>query len=48
MDLILVVLVGMLLFGGGLGYRQWGYGGGFGIGGILLIVLVVYLLAGRP
>ena len=26
---------------------RWGYGGGIGIGGILLIVLVVYLLIGR-
>ena len=25
----------------------WGYGGGIGIGGILLIVLIVYLLFGR-
>jgi hypothetical protein len=25
----------------------WGYGGGIGIGGILLIVLVVYLLVGH-
>jgi hypothetical protein len=31
------------LFGGGFGYSRWGYGGGIGIGGILLIVLVVYL-----
>jgi hypothetical protein len=36
-----------LLFGGGFGYSRWGYGGGFGIGGILLIVLVVYLLVGH-
>ena len=35
------------LFGGGFGYRRWGYGGGIGIGGILLIVLIVYLLFGR-
>jgi hypothetical protein len=25
----------------------WGYGGGIGIGGILLIILIVYLLVGR-
>ena len=34
------------VFGGGFGYRRWGYGGGIGIGGILLIVLIVYLLFG--
>jgi hypothetical protein len=36
-----------MLFGGGFGYRQWGPGGGIGIGGILLIILIVYLLAAR-
>src|ERR1700730_11843941 len=45
MDLILIVLILILLFGGGFGYSRWGYGGG--IGGILLIVLVVYLLVGH-
>src|SRR5882724_8952707 len=44
-NLGLTILV--LLFGGGFGYRRWGYGGGIGIGGILLIVLIVYLLVGR-
>jgi hypothetical protein len=34
-------------FGGGFGYRRWGYGGGIGIGGILLIILIVYLFFGR-
>ena len=47
MDLILIVLLLVLVFGGGLGYSRWGYSGGIGIGGILLIVLVVYLLLGR-
>jgi hypothetical protein len=47
MDLILIILIVMLLFGGGFGYSRWGYGGGIGIGGILLIVLVVYLLVGH-
>jgi hypothetical protein len=37
----------VLLFGGGFGYRRWGYGGGIGIGGVLLILLVVYLLVGH-
>ena len=48
MLLLLVLLI--LLFGGGggyYGYSRWGYGGGLGIvGTVLLIVLVVYLLGG--
>ena len=47
MDLILIIIVLLLIFGGGFGYNRWGYGGGIGIGGILLIVLIVYLLVGR-
>jgi hypothetical protein len=47
MDLILIILIVFLLFGGGFGYSRWGYRGGMGIGGILLIVLVVYLLLGH-
>jgi len=47
MDLILIIIVILLIFGGGFGYNRWGYHGGIGIGGILLIVLIVYLLVGR-
>lgn len=47
MDLILLIIVILLLFGGGFGYHTWGYTGGLGIGGVLLIVLIVYLLVGR-
>ena len=47
MDVILIVLILVLLLGGGFGYSRWGYGGGFGIGGVLLIILIVYLLFGR-
>ncbi len=47
MDIILVILVLFLLFGGGLGYSRWGYNGGVGIGGILLLILVLYLLFGH-
>ena len=47
MDLILIIIVLLLIFGGGFGYTRWGYGGGIGIGGILLIVLW-YLFVGRP
>jgi hypothetical protein len=44
--LIIVILV-LLLGGGGYGYSRYGYRGGIGIGGILLIILVVYLLVDR-
>jgi hypothetical protein len=47
MDLILIILVVFLLCGGGFGYSRYGYRGGFGIGGILLLVLIVYLLVGH-
>ena len=44
--LIIVILV-LLLGGGGFGYSRYGYRGGVGIGGIKLIILIVYLLVGR-
>ncbi len=48
MDLIIVViLILLLLGGGGWGYTRYGIGGGFGIGGILLVVLVLWLLLGH-
>ncbi len=47
MDLVLIILVVLLLGGGGWGYSRWGYQGGFGLGGLLLIVLVVWLLLGH-
>lgn len=47
MDLILIVLLLVLLFGGGFGYSRWGYSGGLGIGGILLAILVIYVLFGH-
>jgi hypothetical protein len=40
MDLILIIIVLLLLFGGGFGYSRYGYRGGIGIGGILLIILI--------
>ncbi len=46
--MILLILVLILLFGG-VGYRSYGYtGGGIGLGGILLILLVCYLLGLFP
>jgi hypothetical protein len=44
MNLVLVLLIIFLLFGGGFGYHQWGPSGGFGIGGLLLIIIIMYLL----
>ena len=44
--IILIVLVVLLLGGGGFGFQRYGNAGGFGIGGILLIILVLYLVLG--
>jgi hypothetical protein len=49
MGIIILVVVLLLIFGGGggyYGYSRWGYagGGGIGIGAILVILLVLYLL----
>lgn len=48
MDLLLILLLLVLLFGGG-GSLYWGFGSGWGLGpiGLLVVVLVVaYLLYG--
>ncbi len=45
--LILLIIVLLVLFGGGYyGYGRWGYrgGAGVGLGTVLLILLVAYLL----
>jgi hypothetical protein len=47
--IIVLIIVLLLLFGGGggyYGYNRWGYrgGAGIGLGTILLIVLICYLL----
>jgi hypothetical protein len=47
LDLVLIIVVLFLLFGGGVGYSRYGYRGGIGIGGVLLIVLISYLLLGQ-
>lgn len=45
MVLLLIILILLLGGGGYYGYNRWGYGGGLGIlGTVLLIVLVLYLL----
>jgi hypothetical protein len=49
--MLILIIILLLVFGAGGGYyghRRWGYGGstGIGLGTILLIVLVVYLLGG--
>jgi hypothetical protein len=49
--MLILLIVLLLLFGGGGGYyghSRWGAGGsaGVGLGTILMIVLVVYLLGG--
>lgn len=47
MDLILILLIVLLFCGGGFGYYRNGYQGGFGIGGLLLLILVLYLVFGH-
>jgi hypothetical protein len=48
MDPLVIIPILVLFFvGSGLGYSQYGYRGAIGIGGVLLIVLVLYLLFGR-
>jgi hypothetical protein len=46
--LILLIVVLLLLFGGGgyYGYGRWGYrgGAGVGLGTVLLILLIAYML----
>ena len=47
MELVLIIILLILLFGGGFGYYRGGYysrGGGYGIGGILGVVLIVILI----
>ena len=44
--LILIILL-VLLFGGGFfGYSRYGASGGMGIGGVVLVILLVWLLLG--
>jgi hypothetical protein len=46
--MLILIIVLILLFGGGAGYRYRDrYGPHIGLGTILLIILVVWLLSGR-
>jgi hypothetical protein len=47
MNLVLLILILLLVFGGGGGYYYGGPMVGSGIGGLFLIVLIVWLLMGR-
>jgi len=44
MSLLLLFLIILLLFGG---VGCYGYPGGIGVGGVIIIVLIVWLLLGR-
>jgi hypothetical protein len=53
MELVLLIVLLVLLFGGGYGYYRGGYygrGGGYGIGGgfglVLIVLLIVWLARG--
>jgi hypothetical protein len=49
--LLIILLVLLFGFGGGYyGHTNWGpyYGGGFGLGTVLVILLVLYLLGVLP
>lgn len=48
MSLLIIVVLLLLVFGGSWGgYSRFGWGGGFGIGGVLLVILVIWLLVGH-
>ena len=47
MSPLLLILILLLLFGGGGGYYAYGPSGGFGIGGLVLIILIVLAVTGR-
>ena len=45
--MLILLLLLLLIFGGGtFGYSRYGHRGGLGIGGIFLVVLLVWLLLG--
>jgi hypothetical protein len=44
--ILLIVLILLLFGGGGWGYNRFGLQGGIGIGSILLVLLIFFLLFG--
>lgn len=45
--MLILLLLLLLMFGGGtFGYSRYGHRGGLGIGGVVLVVLLVWLLLG--
>ena len=46
--LLLIIILALLFAGGGgyYGYSQWGYGGGLGVVGTVVLILVVLYFAG--
>ena len=44
---ILIVFLAIWLLGSHVGYNRWGYGGGVGIGGVLLLIFLALLLTGN-
>jgi hypothetical protein len=46
MSLLLIILLVLLLAGGGFGYSRYGFAGGSGIVGTLLLIILILWLAG--
>lgn len=44
--IILIVFLLVWLLGSHVGYNRWGYGGGISIGGLILLIFVLWLLFG--
>lgn len=44
--ILIIVLLVLLLGGGGFGYSRWGYAGGGGILGLILVVFLILWLLG--
>ncbi len=46
MNLIIVLLLVLLIFGGGLGYHTYGVNGGMGAAGTIIVVFLILWLLG--
>ncbi len=44
--LVLIIFLVLFMFGGNWGYTRWGPQGGIGIGGLLVLILLLWLLFG--